>query len=306
MKIKNALITGVGGFLGRALAKQLLQAGIGVFGLDTLASPINLPEGVLYHQADICNFDQLLKTVEALQPEQTVAFHLAGHAHVAKARLDPLAAFSVNVEGTANLLEACRQSGIHQVVFPSTVLVYAKTLTLPFKETDAIQANTIYAATKLAAEALLAGYAADHGFSCRIARLGNVYGPGGSTDSVIRIILQQVRSGGPILIKTLSPIRDFIYRDDVAYGLIALGEHTDKSGCEVYNLSSGIPISIRDLAETASLLGKQKINVTETEPPSSGVEDRIWLSVQKIKAYTQWQPQWTLEDGLRQTLLEMG
>ena len=306
MKITNALITGVGGFLGRALAKQLIQEGASVFGLDMQPAPKSLPQGVQYQQADICDFENLLDTINKTAQTETVVFHLAGQAHVSKSRLGPLAAFTANVAGTANLIEACRRNNIQRIVFPSTVLVYAKTPHTPFMETDAVQANSTYAATKLAAEDLLAGYAADHGFSCRIARLGNVYGPGGSTDSVIGIILQQVRSGGPISIKTLSPVRDFIYRDDVVHGLIALGNDADESGSEIFNLSSGIPTSIRELAETASLLGKQKINITETEPPSSGVEDRILLSVQKIKTHTQWQPQWSLEDGLRQTLLEMG
>ncbi|HMZ06259.1 MAG TPA: NAD(P)-dependent oxidoreductase [Anaerolineales bacterium] len=306
MEIKNALITGVGGFLGRALAKQLLQEGATVSGLDMQAAPKFLPEGVKYQQADICDFNNLSGIISKTTQKEMVVFHLAGQAHVARSRLDPMSAVTSNVTGTANLLEACRRIGIQRIVFPSTVLVYAKTPNLPFTESDAVQANSIYAATKLAAEDLLAGYAAEHGFSCRIARLGNVYGPGGSTDSVIGIILQQVRSGGPISIKTLSPIRDFVYRDDVVHGLIALGKDASESGCEVFNLSSGIPTSIRELAETASLLGKQKISVTETEPPSSGVEDRILLSVQKLKTHTQWQPQWSLEAGLRQTLLEMG
>jgi UDP-glucose 4-epimerase len=300
----NALIVGVNGFLGRALAKQLLQDGVRVVGLDINPSAADALDGLQYYQADISNYENLRKLMATLQFKQMVVFHMAGQANVLNSRLDPLRTFSINVSGTAHLLEACRQAGMRHVIFPSTALVYARGGNLPIQETNTVQTRSVYAATKLACEALLEGYAADYGFCCRIARLGNVYGPGGAADSVIGTILGQVRSGGPISINTLAPVRDFIYRDDVVLGLIALSTSMGEPGCEVFNLSSGIATSISEIAEIARLLG-EKISITETEPASTDVEDRILLSVQRIKEQVHWQPKWSLEDGLRQTFFEM-
>lgn len=301
----NALITGVGGFLGRKLAKYLLQSGSNVSGIAQQASAVDLPRGIQYHQADIRNFDQLYNQINQLQTENTTVFHLAAQSHVGKSRIDPLTTLSVNVMGTAHLLEACRQANVKRIIFPSTMLVYARPVPLPIKETDAVQAGSVYASTKLAAEELLKGYASDYGFSCRIARLGNGYGPSGAADSVVEIILRQVKNGGSITLKNLAPVRDFIYCDDVVSGLVALANHADQPGCEIFNLASGVPTSIRELAEAACRIGNLETNILETENHSMAADDKVVLSIQRIKEYTKWQPEWTLENGLRQTLSEM-
>jgi nucleoside-diphosphate-sugar epimerase len=300
----NALITGVGGFLGRKLAKYLLQSGSHVVGLGQQASAVDLPRGIQYHQADIRNFDQLYNQINQLQTENTTVFHLAAQSHVGKSRIDPLTTLSVNVMGTAHLLEACRQANVKRIIFPSTMLVYARPVPLPIKETDAVQAGSVYASTKLAAEELLKGYASDYGFSCRIARLGNGYGPSGAADSVVEIILRQVKNGGSITLKNLAPVRDFIYCDDVVSGLVALANHADQPGCEIFNLASGVPTSIRELAEAACRIGNLETNILETENHSMAADDKVVLSIERMKEYTNWQPEWSLENGLRQTLSE--
>ena len=305
LKNMNVLITGIGGFLGRALSKQLLQSDAKVFGLDINATRPYLPEGIHYHQSDILNFDQLYDTLKHLRLENAIVFHLAGQSHVSKSRTDPLTTYSVNVTGTAHLLEACRLFAFNRIVFPSSALVYARPTPFPVKETDAVRANSVYASTKLACESLLNGYSADFGFVCQIARLGNIYGPGAAADSVIEIILRQVKSGGPISLKTLTPVRDFIYRDDVVSGLIALATHANESGCEIFNLSSSIPTSIREVAQTACRAGELELQITETEPRLVDNVDRLVLSTQRITDYTSWKPAWKLEDGLRQTLSEL-
>jgi len=301
----NAIITGVGGFLGRKLAKYLLESGSKVVGIAQQASPIDLPNGIQYHQADIRNFDQLYNTLSQVNLEDVTVFHLAAQSHVGKSRVDPLGTLSVNVMGTANLLEACRRLSIKRVIFPSSMLVYAKPVLLPIRETDAVLAGSVYASTKLVSEELLRGYASEYGFSCRIARLGNGYGASGTADSVVEIILRQVKNGGPVSLKNLAPVRDFIYCDDVVSGLVALAIHADTPGCEIFNLASGVPTSIRELAVIACHIGNLEPNILETETHSKNLDDNVVLSIQRIKEYTQWQPQWTLENGLRQTLLEM-
>lgn len=301
----NAFITGAGGFLGRALSEHLQRAGAAVAGLDERAMPAALPDGTQYHQTSILDFKALYDALGQFPPDNAVVFHLAGQAHVSQSRTDPLTSISVNVTGTANLLEACRRLGVSRVIFPSTALVYARPLQLPVEETAAVRANSVYAATKLAGEALLQGYASEYGFACRIARLGNVYGPGGAIDSVVQIVLRQVKAGGPISIKTFAPVRDFVYRDDVVRGMIALASRTDEPGCEVFNLSSGTATTMRELVELACRISGLKTDISETEPGRDVVQDALVLSIQRIRRYAEWQPDWRLEDGLRQTLSQL-
>lgn len=301
----NALVTGVKGFLGLRLAKHLLQAGARVIGLDVGASSEHFMKGVQYHEVNICNFDELQRVLDDLHVEDGTVFHLAGQPHVSKSRIDPLSTLSVNVMGTAHILEACRRTHVRKIVFPSTMLVYLKPHKLPIMETDPVKAFSVYASTKLAGEALLSGYASDFGLSCRIARLGTVFGPNASPDSVVGRILGQVKRREGISVRSLLPVRDFIYVDDAISGLIALATHPFESGCEVFNLATGIPTSIRELAEAACRAGKLEPNIVETGSSLADSDDKIVLSIQRIKELTRWRPMWTLERGLSHTLSEM-
>jgi UDP-glucose 4-epimerase len=305
----HALITGVGGFLGRALAKQLAQDGAKVTGIGTQHSFTDSSIDIEYHQADILDFNQLQNLVSRFLPknrDKAVIFHLAAQSHVGKCQAEPLKAFTLNFIGTANILEICRKMNVRKFIFPSTALVYAKPAQLPIEETHALEPNSVYAATKLACEVMLKTYSSKYGLSCRIARLANVYGPGATPDSVINIILQQVKNNQPIALKTLAPVRDFIYRDDVVSGLISLIRNMDESGCEIFNLSSGIPTSIRELALAACRVSNSEPKLTETDHQPSDAEDKLVLSIRRLSENSDWYPVWSLEDGLRQTLLEMG
>ena len=305
IKHLNAIVTGSNGFIGRTLSRYLLECGANVVGLGTQPAPANLPTGLRYYQTDIIDFERLNNTIIQTHLEDPVIFHLAGQNNVGKSRTDPLFTWIVNVTGTANLLETCRRTSIKRIVFPSTALIYSRPTRLPIVETDAVMANGIYASTKLAAEALIKSYSVDFGFNCCIARLGNVYGPGGASDSVVEIILRQVKNGGPISLRTLTSVRDFVYCEDVARGLTALAVHANIGSCETFNLSSGTPTSIRELVETACLVGGLETTIIETNPFPPGGNDKLVVSIQRLKEHTGWQPVWTLESGLRQTLLEM-
>ncbi len=306
LKKMHALITGVNGFLGQALSQNLVRAGIRVTGFDIHNSSANSLKELQYLKVDMLDFNQLLTAIHQFSPEDVVVFHLAGQSNIGKSRTEPMSTWSINVTGTAHLLEACRRVAIHKIIFPSTALVYARPAPVPFVETDATLANSVYVSTKLASEVLMKGYAIDFGFACRIARLGNVYGPGGKADSVVQIVLQQIKNGGPITIGTLSPVRDFVYRDDVISGLIAMALHTDDSSSyEIFNLSSGVPTSIRELVETACRVGCLETSIEETEPDSPSANDKLVVSTQRLTKQTGWQPAWNLEEGLRQTLAEL-
>ena len=120
---------------------------------------------------------------------------MMGMAHAGECRANPRGAVDANVVALVNVLEACRAAGIRRMAFPSSAHVYRLPAPMPIDEDAPTAARSMYAATKIASETMLQGYAADFGFSCAVGRLGNVYGNGASEDSVASIVLREVAVG---------------------------------------------------------------------------------------------------------------
>lgn len=298
--LTSALVTGAGGFIGRALVECLATRGVRVRGIDRpgRADGVSIVAAEL---ADPASARAAIASLKASLDPGAPVFHLAGLANASTCRKDPAGAFIANVTVTANVLEACRLAGLTRLVFPSTALVYALPAGVPAHETAALGPRSVYAATKVAAEMMLAGYAADFGFSVDVARLGNVYGPSGPRDSVVVTLLRQIVGDGGVRLRTLAPVRDFVHRNDVAEGLVRLAEAGGERGWRVFNLASGVPTSIADLAEMAGRTVGRALPPAETEPGSRR-DDRIVLDVTKLRERTGWGPVIALADGLAQTL----
>lgn len=296
---RTAVVTGAGGFIGRGLVSRLSTREVRTAAFDLPAraihgiQPLDLADAEATTAALRCAAEQL--------GEAPAVFHLAGFANASVCRADPPGAFVANVAATANVLEACRLAGIRRVVFPSTALVYALPAPLPIDELAPVLPRSIYAASKIAAEAVLAGYAADYAFSIDIARLGNVYGPGGPPDSVASTLLRQVLGDGRVHLRTLAPVRDFVHRDDVAEALIRLAGAGAEPGARTFNVSSGVATSIRELAELAARAVGHAQPAVETEP-GTRQDDQIALDVRRLRERAGWTPDTPLLEGLLQTL----
>jgi nucleoside-diphosphate-sugar epimerase len=297
--LKSAVVTGAGGFIARGLLANLEGRGVRTQGLD-------LPDrsGHVIRCVDLSDLEATERAFTSAAADLgrgATVFHLAGFANASVCRADPPGAFAANVTATANVLEACRLVGISRVVFPSTALVYALPGRLPLDERASLGPRSIYAASKIAAESMLAGYAADYNFSIDIARLGNVYGPGGPAESVASTLLRQVLGDGHVHLRTLAPVRDFIHRDDVAEGFVRLAEAGSEPGLRVFNLSSGVATSIAQLADLAGRAVGNATPPIETEPGTRR-DDQIALDVESLYRRTGWKPAIPLLEGLVQTL----
>jgi UDP-glucose 4-epimerase len=301
----TAVVTGAAGFLGARLTGRLAGLGARVIGIDRA-------EGASSAAAESIGMDLLdadalrvaFMTLLADDAASAVVIHLAGRGHVGANRDDPHGAVTANVVGMTNVLEACRAAGVRRVVFPSSALVYKRPALSQLGEDAPVASTTIYAATKLASEALLEAYAVEYGLSCTVARLGNVYGRGAAADSVASIVIRQALAGGPVIVNTFAPVRDFIYRDDVVAGLIALAGQTNETGFQVFNLSSGVPTSIGELAETACAVAGVQARPTERDVSATSIRDSLVLSIERLTASTGWMPTFSLESGLRATFAE--
>ncbi len=313
MDLTNCLIvvTGAAGFLGRMLTKRLREYCARILCIDQSPLPQTtdtLPAGdggfVQYHSGDLNTPHVLDRAFDAghISDTQNIAlFHLSGLSHVEKCNSDPLSAYETNVLQLVKVLEACRRKGIFRIVFPSTALIYGENRSGVLTEQDAARPQNVYASTKLAAEAVIHGYAGSYGFSCDIARFSNIYGPDAHPDTAVSIAVRQAFQGGPISLKTHTPVRDFLFYKDAIEGIIRLFAAGNEPGSRVYHISSGIATSIGEMVQTVHRIANRETSLKQPIKPEKTVESRLILSNAKLKERTYWSPEFTLEAGLKAT-----
>ena len=231
----KALVTGGAGFIGSNLVDALLARGDAVTVVDDLSTGRreNL-DGALAAGAELVELDireaaALAELVAAAQPE--VVFHLAAQIDVRKSLADPAFDASINVGGTANLLEAMRAAGSPRIVFVSTggaIYGEGEGKQLPLDESAPIEPFSAYGQSKFAAEGYLALYERLYGLSGVSLRLGNVYGPRQDPlgeAGVIAIFCGKLRAGErPTVFGDGSQTRDYIYVGDVVAAALAAAE----------------------------------------------------------------------------------
>jgi nucleoside-diphosphate-sugar epimerase len=300
--MRTAIVTGVDGFLGSAVARHLSSGGTPVIGVARRLADSTI-DGV--HRI-ISQFDDPQPLTDALRrascPTDAVAFHMVGLASVPDCERVPLDAVRANVTTVAVLLEALRSLGLRRVVFPSTGLVYGSHSRSPVSEDARTDPSSVYAATKLAGETLLQGYASTFGFASVVGRLSTVYGADASPETVVGRLLAQAREGQALRVRTARPVRDFIYVDDVVEALLALADSLESPGCVVYNVSSGVAISVGELARTVATEAGLSSEIEETEPDSPGTAPGLVLSNSRLRQATGWQPRYTLQAGVAAAL----
>lgn len=301
------LVTGYTGFLGSHLIEALLRKGAIVVGLQlrsgnssTLLS--NLKKHPNFFCLKIGESPGKFLAENNTPKGVTACYHFAGNASAAECQKNPSIAYRSNVELTLQILEYCRLAGIRKFIYPSTGYVYGNHLKQPADETNRLISTNIYTATKIAAEALVESYAYAHGFDCSIGRLSNVYGEKSSAETVTGIIIKNILQGEPIVLKTLKPIRDFIFIDDVIRGFLTFLETKKDRTCSYYNISTGIETSIQTLVEIAcetANLSKENI-ITKNE--DRFLETKIILNPNKLRREFNWEPKNSVRDGLEKIL----
>lgn len=302
-------VTGGSGVLGNLLVRRLIAHGaaaVVVFDrsagssgqLQGLAGPVEHIAGSILDEG------ALAKALQGC----SVVFHLAALTHVGQSQRAPLTYMEVNGLGTASVLEACRRQGVERVIYTSTGHVYGRADALPIAEDHPTRPLSIYAASKLAGEVAVQGYAAGYGLSAAIARLANLYGAALGAETVVGRALEQVVSGEPIRLRNLSAVRDFVYLEDAAEALLRLAASARSPGCQVANVASGRGVSILEVAQTlAAVAAQQGLGTVELAPPEEVQREAIPAQVldnSRLRALTGWAPATSLAAGLGRALAE--
>lgn len=298
------LITGAGGFIGRALAAALDGR------CERLALVVrpasraaDAPPGAVVCRADLRDPAAVRAAVEGVE----LVFHLAANANTTRALEDPRHDFETNVVGTFNLLEAAWRARVRRVVYVSSAAVYGAPERCPLDERHPTQPFTPYGASKLAGELSCRAFHHAHGLETLIARPFGVYGPG---EDPARAMVEPSRflrwhlNGMPIPVlgDPERKTRDFVHVDDVVTALCLLAER-GRAG-EVYNVGSGDEVSMVALARQ---VGDVVARPARIEPRPEVLDDtyRLVADISKLRALG-YVPAVTLERGLRALAEHLG
>lgn len=311
LKGKKVVITGADGFIGSHLTEQLVELGANVTALaqynsfnswgwlDTLDK--NVLNNINVVTGDIREYDNMKRLIKG----NDVVFHLAALIAIPYSYLSPMAYVRTNVEGTTNVLEACREYDIEKVIHTSTSETYGTALYVPIDEKHPMQGQSPYSASKIAADKMAESYYRSFNIPVATIRPFNTYGPRQSARAVIPTIISQILAGKKeIELGSLTPTRDFNYVKDTANAFIKIAE-SDKTVGEVINAGSNHEISIGDLVEKIINITGENVKIICDEErlrPEKSEVNRLWADNKKIKDLTDWKPNYSLDEGLKETI----
>lgn len=311
LKGKKVLVTGSEGFIGSHLTERLVELGADVTALvqynsfnnwgwiDTFDKEVK--NSIQVVTGDIREYDGMKRIIKG----QDVVFHLAALIAIPYSYLSPMAYVRTNVEGTTNVLEACRDYNVEKIIHTSTSETYGTALYVPIDEKHPIQGQSPYSASKIGADKIAESFYRSFNLPVATIRPFNTYGPRQSARAVIPTIISQILSGKTeIKLGSLTPTRDFNFVKDTAEAFIKIAE-SDKTVGEVINAGSNYEISIGDTAKKIiQLIGKDVNIICDDERirPENSEVNRLWADNSKIKQLTEWRPKYSIEDGLKETI----
>jgi len=310
-KGRKVLVTGAGGFIGSHLCERLVGEGADVRAF--------LHYNSLNHWGNLELLDtDTLGRLEIVRGDLTdpfsveravkgcqVVFHLGSLIAIPYSYMAPWQYVSTNVQGTVNVLEACRKNEVEKIVHTSTSEVYGTARYTPMDEEHPLQAQSPYSASKISADKMAESYHRSYDLPVAIARPFNAYGPRQSARAVIPTIVSQALQQEEVRLGSLDPVRDLTFVEDTVNGFIAVAVSDDCTG-EVVNLGSGKAVRIGELAGMIlELMGRERVPVVSEEdrkrPETSEVYELVCDNRKALKL-CEWEPQVDLREGLGRTI----
>jgi len=308
--MQRILITGGAGFIGSHLVERLLAEGdwevtvVDDFNdfYDPAIKRANVrarlsdPKYTLV-EADIRDQNALQKAFAGSEYDCIV--HLAARAGVRPSLLEPQLYVETNINGTMNLLELARKTGVKQFVFGSSSSVYGVNPKVPFAEDDPIF-NPIspYAATKAAGELICHSYAHLYGMRIVCLRFFTVYGARQRPDLAIHKFAKLISAGKPIpVFGDGTTRRDYTYVDDIIAGVRAAMDY-DRTNYEVINLGESRTVELRELIALLEEALGQKAEI-DRQPPQPGDVPQTFADISKARKLLGYNPQTQIETGIR-------
>ena len=309
--MKKVMITGADGFIGSHLTEELVKKGYQVkaftyynsFGSNGWLD--SLPEDIKNEIEFFCGDIRDPNGVRTAMVGMEQVFHLAALIAIPFSYHSPDSYVDTNVKGTLNVLQAARDLETCKLMITSTSEVYGTAQYVPIDEKHPFQAQSPYAATKIAADRLAESFYRSFDLPVTIVRPFNTYGPRQSARAVIPTIISQLIAGKKeIKLGALTPTRDFNYIKDTVAGFIAIAESEQTIGQEI-NIATGKEISIGDLAkEIIRQIDPAAKIICDDERirPKKSEVNRLLGDNTKLLELTNWRQAYSFEQGIYETI----
>jgi len=300
------LVTGVAGFIGSSLARELLRRGQSVRGLDNFSTGrvenlVDVRAHIDFREVDLLD----LSHVGDACRDVDYVLHQAAIPSVPRSVDDPVTSNRANITATLNVLDAARRADVKRLVYAGSSSAYGDTPTLPKHEDMATAPKSPYALQKLVGEQYCQMFTDLYGFETVTTRYFNVFGPrqdpGSPYSGVISLFATAIPSGKrPFIYGDGEQTRDFTYVANVVDGVLRACEAPNVAG-QVINVATGLRISLNELLRVLNKVVGTNIQPIYKEPRAGDVRDSQ-ADISKAKALLGYTPRVSFEEGLEQTL----
>lgn len=309
LKDKKVLITGADGFIGSHLTERLVKEGANVKALSQYNSfnnwgwleDVDCKNDIEVLSGDVRDSNYIREITKGVD----IIFHLAALIAIPYSYVAPDSYIDTNIKGTLNICQAARDNNVSKTIITSTSEVYGTAKYVPIDESHPKQPQSPYSATKIGADAIAKSFYNAFELPVVIARPFNTYGPRQSARAIIPTIITQIASGKKeIKLGDLTPTRDFNYVKDTCEGFVKIANCENLNGEEI-NIGSNYEISMRDTLELIKKIMNSNVEFITDEKrlrPKNSEVNRLWCDNTKIKKLTGFEPKYTIENGLKETV----
>jgi NAD dependent epimerase/dehydratase len=310
---KTVLITGSDGFIGSHLVERFLDENCKVKAfvfynsfnnwgwLDYISKDKEKLSNLEIITGDIRDNSIVRKAIKNVD----VICHLAALIGIPYSYDTPDSYIETNVKGTLNVIQAAKEYNTEKVIITSTSETYGSAKYVPIDENHPYQAQSPYAASKIAADHLSLSFYYSFNLPISIIRPFNTYGPRQSARAIIPTIITQIlKNNKKIELGNLYATRDFTYVLDLCEAFIKMSQKEKIAG-EIINIGSSNEISIQDLVEKIKELTNSNLKVVSTDErkrPEKSEVNRLYANNKKAQELLDWKPKFSLSEGLRNTI----
>ena len=302
------LITGIGGFIGSSLARELLQRGEQVRGVDNFSTGrrenlAQILRQIDFWEADILDLDALKLACAGVD----YVLHQAAIPSVPKSVLDPIGSNRANIDGTVNVLVAARGAKVKRVVYAASSSAYGDTPTLPKHERMTPDPISPYAVTKLASEHYMVSFYRCYGLETVSLRYFNIFGPRQDPSSpysgvLAKFITQMLSGQQPTMFGDGEQSRDFTYIDNaVEANLLACKAPAAQVAGKVFNVATGRRVTLNETFKLLQDLTSFSGSALYAEERGGDIKHSL-ADISLAEKHLGYQAKVDFEEGLRRTV----